>query len=468
MPPKKAAGAAKGKRGKAGAAAAAPKKAKKTVVMPPPTADELKRAAEGDAYSVTDAGLRRADSEAAGIPLFFGSTFWDIPSNKKGPPDSELLSAHKIVGIGGARIRRAAAGPGSTSFVLVAMSGAVFVFGRNDQGQLGLGMDSDVDKPTLVTSLLDTKIIDAAVGRRFTLLLTSEGKVLACGDNRCGQLGLGHQNSVSTFKEVNMPKAIKRIACGGDFSMFLDVDGDVYSCGHPDYGQLGHGTDGKYFISASKLSYHWELTPRKIEQYLEKDKNNHAAIVENVKIQDIACGINHTIALDTEGRLFSWGFGGYGRLGHNSAQDEKHPRLLALFALPHHRAASIAAGGTCSLALSAHKQLYFWGQIKSSGEANIYPKPVHDLGGYNVTALSAGNKHIVLSAEGDMVTWGPSPCYGELGLGASSKSKSSTKPQIVKALEGIKAISSAAGFASTILIAEGSPTVAALPTFGSE
>ena len=24
------------------------------------------------------------------------------------------------------------------------------------------------------------------------------------------------------------------------------------------------------------------------------------------------------------------------------------------------------------------------------------------------------NKHIVLSAEGDMVTWGPSPCYGEL------------------------------------------------------
>lgn len=50
-----------------------------------------------------------------------------------------------------------------------------------------------------------------------------------------------------------------------------------------------------------------------------QDKNNHAAIVENVKIQDIACGINHTIALDTEGRLFSWGFGGYGRLGHNSA-----------------------------------------------------------------------------------------------------------------------------------------------------
>ena len=45
-------------------------------------------------------------------------------------------------------------------------------------------------------------------------------------------------------------------------------------------------------------------------------------------------------------------------------KDEKLPRIVGLFALPHQRATSIAAGGTCSLALSTHKQLYFWGQVK--------------------------------------------------------------------------------------------------------
>lgn len=172
-----------------------------------------------------------------------------------------------------------------------------------------------------------------AVGRRHTLLLTNEGKVLAAGDNRSGQLGLGHQNSQTNFVpgmlptyrlssvadnlrcrldhhclfSVYFPKPIKRIACGAEFSMLLDIDGgssvgmlvrqaaafvstnvdpesftlptplsltlrpgNVHSCGHPDYGQLGHGTDGKYFVTASKLSFHWELSPRQIEKWVEK------------------------------------------------------------------------------------------------------------------------------------------------------------------------------------------------------
>lgn len=56
-----------------------------------------------------------------------------------------------------------------------------------------------------------------------------------------------------------------------------------------------------------------------------------------------------------------------------SQKDEKLPRIVGLFALPHQRASSIAAGGTCSLALSTHKQLYFWGQVKVSRHAMRRP-----------------------------------------------------------------------------------------------
>jgi len=32
-------------------------------------------------------------------------------------------------------------------------------------------------------------------------------------------------------------------------------------------------------------------------------------------IADIACGNNHSLAIDDKGRVYSWGFGGYGRYG---------------------------------------------------------------------------------------------------------------------------------------------------------
>ena len=37
------------------------------------------------------------------------------------------------------------------------------------------------------------------------------------------------------------------------------------------------------------------------------------------------------IARDTTGRVFTWGFGGYGRLGHHQPKDEHIPRLVTFF-----------------------------------------------------------------------------------------------------------------------------------------
>lgn len=45
----------------------------------------------------------------------------------------------------------------------------------------------------------------------------------------------------------------------------------------------------------------------------------------------VACGHNHTLAVDSDGIAFSWGFGGYGRLGHKVQQDEHKPRPIESF-----------------------------------------------------------------------------------------------------------------------------------------
>lgn len=70
-------------------------------------------------------------------------------------------------------------------------------------------------------------------------------------------------------------------------------------------------------------------------------------------IVEVDCGTNHTIARDSEGRVYSWGFGGYGRLGHAKQEDLWSPMPIDQFtgtnALT--RATKIAAGSTFSMAL---------------------------------------------------------------------------------------------------------------------
>ena len=58
------------------------------------------------------------------------------------------------------------------------------------------------------------------------------------------------------------------------------------------------------------------------------------------------------VVVDRKDRIFTWGFGGYGRLGHDENKDELVPRLLKFFDGPNRGAAMIAAGSTFSLAVN--------------------------------------------------------------------------------------------------------------------
>lgn len=64
------------------------------------------------------------------------------------------------------------------------------------------------------------------------------------------------------------------------------------------------------------------------------------------------CLLSLQLVLDSQKRVFSWGFGGYGRLGHAEQKDEMVPRLVKLFDFPGRGATQIYAGYTCSFAVS--------------------------------------------------------------------------------------------------------------------
>lgn len=56
--------------------------------------------------------------------------------------------------------------------------------------------------------------------------------------------------------------------------------------------------------------------------------------------------------MDSNKRVFTWGFGGYGRLGHSEQKDEQTPRLVEAFDREMRGATRIFAGSTFSMAIN--------------------------------------------------------------------------------------------------------------------
>lgn len=413
------------------------------------------------------------EDEPTGTLLICGSANWDmtgrkeLPKNAKKPVVADpgarnLWGPHKVLLDGSdkpLRVRGVFSGCNACHSVIVTDDGLTMTFGRNDKGQLGLGDTETRTTPTVLEAFKGINIVAAACGRSHTLFLSSEGMVFACGDNKMGQCGTNQQSvhqltspSRIAFKEN---KPIVKIACGAEFSMIVDIEGKLYSFGHPEHGQLGHNSEGKYFTSGNKYAFHCEYAPRRITTFIEKSRDGHVSQVDDVSITDIACGTNHTLAVDKKHRCFSWGFAGYHRLGHSETKNELVPRSIKVFDAPSNSgrgASRVFAGATHSMALDLNGLLYFWGQNKSSGEATMYPKNVQDLCGWRIRAVSCANRSIFVVADESCISWGPSPTYGELGYG-EGKSKSSTVPQEVKPLDGFHIMGVACGFGHTMLIA---------------
>ncbi|XP_075046734.1 protein RCC2 [Mixophyes fleayi] len=406
--------------------------------------------------------IKLEGSKAKGQLLIFGATNWDLIGRKEVPKQQaayrnlgqNLWGPHRYGCLTGIQVRTVASGPCAAHSLLITTEGKLWSWGRNEKGQLGHGDIKRVDAPKLIESLKEEAFVYAACGRNHTLALTETGSVYGFGENKMGQLGLGNKtDAVSSPAQILYNgQPITKVACGAEFSMIMDCKGNLYSFGCPEYGQLGHNSDGKYIARAQRIEYDCELIPRRIAIFIEKTKDGQVLPVPNVVVRDIACGINHSLVLDSQKRVFSWGFGGYGRLGHTEQKDEMVPRLVKLFDFPGRGAAQIYAGSTCSFAVSEMGGLFFWGATNTSRDSTMYPKSVQDLCGWKVRNLACGKSSIIVAADESTISWGPSPTFGELGYG-DNKAKSSTTAQEVKTLDGIYTEQVAMGHAHTLIVA---------------
>ncbi|KAL9229193.1 hypothetical protein vseg_004686 [Gypsophila vaccaria] len=378
--------------------------------------------------------------------LLCGSTNWDTVGRKK-TTEGNLYSPTRLRPLVGVNIRFVASGSISCHCVALDVEGRCYTWGRNEKAQLGHGDTLQRDRPTVVSELLKYKIVTASAGRSHTVVVTDDGESFAFGWNKHGQLGNSTlRNEVETSPVRCQVTDVTTVACGGDFTMWLSSaqGASILSAGLPQYGQLGHGTDNEYNTkdSSVRLAYAPQPRPKAIASF------------SGDTIVKVACGTNHTVAVDSNGFVYTWGFGGYGRLGHREQKDEFSPRRVDVFSrhnvLPPD--AVVSAGAVNSACTAAGGQLYMWGKIKSTGDDWMYPKPLMDLSGWNLRCMDSGNMFQFVGADSSCISWGHAQ-NGELGYGPNAQ-KSSAIPKKVDILDGMHVISVACGFAHAMVVVD--------------
>jgi alpha-tubulin suppressor-like RCC1 family protein len=115
--------------------------------------------------------------------------------------------------------------------------GGVWVWGRNDSGQLGKNTRTSADRTPV--RILSSGAKSLAAGYAHSLILKQDGSVLGFGRNTLGQTG---HSSGTSYAKIPTPisglSRIRSIAAGTDSSFAIDQAGQLRSWGYNAYGEL--------------------------------------------------------------------------------------------------------------------------------------------------------------------------------------------------------------------------------------
>lgn len=231
-------------------------------------------------------------------------------------------------------LKQVAAGGGGAFSLALSNDGEVWAWGDNSAGQLARDKVDLSSGPAGIVGLPRAAAIFA--GSLHGGALLEDGTVRVWGDNTLGQLGDGSVTRRYQPVAVAGLSNVASIASGYFHSLALKRDGTVWAWGHNADGQLGDG---------SRIS-----------------RNNGAIQVPGLeKIISLAAGNGHSLALDGEGRLYSWGANRQGQLGTGDMDTRLFPTLIGRYP----GAKGVVAGAWHSLLVLENGSLMGWGDDSS-------------------------------------------------------------------------------------------------------
>ncbi|KAG9154734.1 hypothetical protein Leryth_014229 [Lithospermum erythrorhizon] len=337
---------------------------------------------------------------------------------------------------------------GKNHVVLVSKQGDVYSWGEGSGGRLGHGVEASIHNPKLIESLGGLKIELVACGEYHSCAISLSGEFYTWGDGIHNFGLLGHETKVAhwTPKKVKGPLEglhVSFVSCGPWHSAVITSDGQLFTFGEGTFGALGHGDRESSSI------------PREVK------------LLKGLRTIRVSCGFWHSAAivedspmLESSGgslgrKLFTWGSGDEGQLGHGDNESRLVPYRVAR--LNESSLLQVACGHNLTVALTASGQVYAMGSTdygklgNPESDGKLPAKVQGKIKNVIIEEISCGSHHVaVLSSKSEVYTWGKGE-NGQLGHGDLNNRNT---PTIVEALKDkqIKSITCGRNFTAAICL----------------
>jgi hypothetical protein len=307
---------------------------------------------------------------------------------------------------------------GASTCIVMADTGDLMCWGRNDDGRLGYGHLENIgddEVPADAGSVtMGSVVVDVAVGAQHTCALRDDHSVVCWGYDADGRLGYAPKET----PEGEMPMALPAVDLGADVIQL--AAGVSHTCALTDAGAVrcwGQGTRGR-------LGY------GDVESIGDDESPSSAGDLSlGAAATQVTVGLHHSCALLEGGGVRCWGRGDQGQLGTASVDDVGDDEFPADFppvglTAP---AVQISAGGEHTCAVLEGGFVQCWGRGDSGQLGYGHAERIGDdeepwtAGfvelGAPALQVSAGNEHTcALLDNGRVRCWGNGD-LGQLGYG---------------------------------------------------
>ncbi|GIG35289.1 RCC1 domain-containing protein [Cellulomonas pakistanensis] len=362
---------------------------------------------------------------------------------------------------------------GDAHTLAVTADGVVHAWGTGGLGQLGLGDVTEALEPTPIdrAAFDGDDVVEVAAGADHSIARTRGGAVYTWGGNWYGQLGLGPGAGLggsATPARVALPAgagAVVQVDAGQHFAVAVSETG-VYTWGRGQFGRLGTGSlddvrtptlvaeqlggspvaqvsAGRATViarTASGVAWAWGGNGNgRLGAGIHGDSVHPVEVdtsgaLSGHRVVHVAIGISAAYAVTEDGSMVAWGSNTYGQLGTGEVGLSTNPAPLALDldAVPSGaRIVEVAATHRIALARDAEGRVYGWGDssdgVLAGGRDATRPTVLEYDGELlsGVTVLAMGpvehtfgqRRAFAVTEAGDVLAWGTGH-VGQLGLGA--------------------------------------------------
>lgn len=252
--------------------------------------------------------------------------------------------------------------------LVVGASGRAYAFGWSLHGQTGQrSIIDDVFEPTVVQGV--EKVTQIAAGFVHSVFLSSDGSIFLCGNGSYGQMGIGEVRKVKLPMRLESVKAVRLIAGGWFHTLALTVDKRLYVWGaspqslkfkafmkrkKQQQSQDQQPASGQPMVekySEGSMTFADELHLRPTEVEIQQVQGEIVAL---------RAGMHHNLLLTQIGHMYGWGRGMEYQLGFGDKRERTRPTLAV--ELSERNPMEIACGSEHSMAVDELGLLWGWGR----------------------------------------------------------------------------------------------------------